>query len=137
MVRWAHAAAAAILVGGSAFSLLVLSPSLRQGGASADLMRKRTEAGFRELADLCTVVFVVSGGLLSFERLSSGAASTAYVVVLGLKILLSVLLFRWAFQVSRGVGWDGLQARLLVGSGFLVVLLAALLKMLYEAGLRS
>jgi hypothetical protein len=137
VVRWAHAAAAATLVGSSAFALLVLRPMLRQGSPTADLMRKPAEAAFKEVVDLCLVVFVLSGGLLTFERLSSGAASTLYVGVLGLKVLLSALLYRWAFQVSRGRGWDSSQARLLVASGFLVLLLAALLKTLYEAGLRS
>jgi hypothetical protein len=100
-------------------------------------VRKRAEAGFKELVDLSLVVFVVSGGLLTFERLSSGAVGTAYVVVLGIKILLSVLLYRWAVQVRRGRGWASMEARLLVGAGFLVVLLAAVLKSLYEGGLRS
>ena len=144
-IRWSHAAAAAALVGGSAFFLLVLAPALRLDDPGATpstdsvqgLVRKRAEAGFKELVDLSLVVFVISGGLLTFERLSSGAVGSAYVVVLGIKVLLSVLLYRWAVQVRRGRGWASPEARLLVGVGFLVVLLAAVLKSLYEGGLRS
>jgi uncharacterized membrane protein len=135
-VRWSHAAAAAALVGGSAFYLLILDPVLRRAGDSADFVRKGAEAGFKELVDLSVVVFLISGALLTFERLSSGAADTTYAVLLGLKIVLAVFIYRWALQVRRR-GWEGLEARLLVGSGFLVVLLATVLKNLYEGGLRT
>ena len=136
-VRWSHAAAAAALVGGGAFYLAILAPALRQGGAAGEPIRMRAGAGFKGLVDLSFVVFVISGALLTFERFSSGAATTAYVIVLGLKLVISVLLFRWAFQVRRGRHWDSLEARLMVGSGFLVILLASVLKTLYETGLRA
>jgi uncharacterized membrane protein len=136
VVRWAHAGAAVALVGGSTFCHLVLASAFRQDGALPDVGLERVERGFKELLDLSLIVFIISGGLLTFERLSSGAAGSAYVVILGLKIFLSVLLFRWAFQV-RSRGWEGPEARLLVGSGFVVVLLAAVLKTLYESGLRA
>jgi uncharacterized membrane protein len=136
-VRWSHAAAAAALVGGGAFYLAILDPALRQDGTALELIRKRVDAGFRDLVDVTLVVFVVSGALLTFERLSSGAATTAYVIVLGLKLVLSVLLFRWAVQLRRGRHWHSLDARLMVGSGFLVILLASVLKTLYESALRA
>jgi uncharacterized membrane protein len=136
-LRSAHAAAAIALVGGSTFCLVVLAPAFRPGTANAELVRKRVEIGFKEMINLSLVVLVISGGLLTFERLSSGAANSTYAVVLGMKILLSVLLFRWALGVRRGSGWEGREARLLVGAGFLVVLLAAVLKTLYESGLRT
>ena len=135
-VRWFHAAAAAALVGGSAFYLLILAPALRRGGATAETVQKAVDSGFKELVDLSLVVFVVSGGLLTFERLSGGAASTLYVGLLALKILLAVLLFGWAFRVRRGAGWQSREARMMVGFGFLVILLASVLKTVYEAGLR-
>jgi uncharacterized membrane protein len=137
-IRWSHAAAAVALVGGSAFYLFVLAPALRRAGTTAgEVVGKGVEAGFKELLDISIVVLVVSGGLLTFERLSSGAASTTYVIVLALKILVSVLLYRWALQVRRGRGWESREARFLVGSGFLVVFLATVLKTLYESNLHS
>lgn len=136
-VRWSHAAAAVALVGGSLFALLYVGPALRGGGADLEPVRKATLVGFRELVDLSLIVFLISGGLLTFERLTSGAASTVYVILLGLKLLVSFLLYRWAFAVRRGCGWDTREARLMVAAGFLVVLIASLLKTLYEGGLRS
>jgi uncharacterized membrane protein len=135
-VRWSHAAAAAALVGGSAFYLLILAPALARGGAAAEVVRTSVDAGFKELTDLALMVFLISGGLLTFERLSSGAATTPYVVVLGVKLFVSVLLYRSALRVRRGRGWDSREARFLVGSGFVVVFLATVLKTLYEGALR-
>ena len=106
-VRSAHALAAVALVGGSAFHLFILAPALRLAGPAAESVRARAEAGFKEIVDLTLPVFLVSGGLLTFERLASGAAGTAYVAVLGLKLLLSLLLYRWAFQVRRSGGGPG------------------------------
>ena len=136
LVRWAHAAAALLLVGGSAAYLFILAPS-QAGDEPRSAMLRRADAGFKELVDLSLVVFVISGGLLTFDRLSSGAAGTSYVAVLGLKLLVCLLLYRWAFQVRRGRGWHSLEARLMVGAGFLVVFLATVLKTLYEYGLRA
>jgi uncharacterized membrane protein len=135
-VRSAHALAAVALVGGSAFQLFVLAPALRLAGPAAESVRARAEAGFKEIVDLSLPVFLVSGGLMTFERLASGAAGTVYVAVLSLKLLLSLLLYRWAFQVRRPGGWAGPAARYLVGSGILVIFLATVLKTLYEVGLR-
>jgi uncharacterized membrane protein len=136
-VRWSHAAAAVALLGGSLFQVLFLGPVLRGGGAELEPVRKATDVGFRELVDLSLVVFLVSGGLLTFERLSSGAAGTLYVVLLGVKLLLSFLFYRWAFALRRGRGWDNREAKLMVGAGFLILLVATLLKTVYEGGLRS
>jgi uncharacterized membrane protein len=134
-VRWLHAAAAVVLVGASTFNLVYLGAALRDDGSA--VVRQATARGFRELLDLSLAVFLLSGGLLTFERLSSGAASSVYLVVLGLKLLLCFLLYRWAFAVRRSGDWTGRDARLLVSAGFAVVLLAVVLKTLYEAGLRS
>ena len=136
LVRWSHALAAVLLVGGSAVLLLVIGPTIADQADDRERLGKAIAPRFKELVDLTLVVFVLSGGLLTFERLSSGAASSAYVVVLGLKIVLSVLVFRWAYLVRRR-GWASGTARALVGSGLLVVLLATVLKSLYESGLRS
>src|SRR4051794_28381171 len=88
-VRWSHAAAAVALLGGSLFVILYVAPALRSGGAELEALRKATLAGFGELIDLSLVVFLISGALLTFERLTSGAASTPYVILLGIKLLLS------------------------------------------------
>jgi uncharacterized membrane protein len=136
LVRLAHALATVALVGGSAFQLLVVAPALRSAGERAEPMRQRVEAGFKEIVDLSLPVFLLSGALLTFERLSSGAVGSTYVVVLVLKVLLSLLLYRWAFQVRRPGGWARPAARFLVGSGIVVIFLAVVLKTLYEGGLR-
>ena len=137
LVRWSHAAAAVVLVGGSTFYLLVLAPSLTQISPAAEPVRKGVDSSFKEVLDLSAFVLLVSGGLLVFERMSGGAASTVYVIVLGVKVVLSLLVYRLALLVRRGSGWQSREAVLMVGAGFLVVFLATVLKTLYEAGLRA
>ena len=137
IVRWSHAVAAVALVGGSGVGLVTLGSGANGAEQPAGRFEARFQRAFSEIVTLSLIVFLASGVLLTFERLASGAASSLYVSLLGLKLLLSVLLYRWAFSLRRSHSWGGRTARLLVGFGLLVILLATTLKTLYEAGLRS
>jgi hypothetical protein len=132
LVRWSHLVAAVALLGGGALCLV----ALRLPSSEAELAPVMARA-FRETADLCLVVFLASGALLTFERLSSGAASTSYVVVLAIKVLLSLLLYGWVFQLRQAAAWRSAAPRYLIGVGALVLFLAVVLKTLFEAALRS
>jgi uncharacterized membrane protein len=137
-VRWAHAMAAVAWVGGSVALLWLLEPALgtlgegdRQAAA-----RKVAYRGFRELADAAAVAFVVSGVVLTFDRLSGPAASPSYVAILGAKVALAVVTFILATRLRRAEAAQRLAlARWQVGLGATIILLAALLKTLYEGGL--
>jgi uncharacterized membrane protein len=137
-VRWAHAMAAVAWVGGSVFLLWVLEPALGVLGEGDRSKAARAVAarGFRELADAAIVVFIVSGAILTFDRLSSPAASPAYVAILGAKVALAVVTFILATRLRRADRARRLPlARWQVGLGAAIILLAALLKTLYEGGL--
>src|SRR5262249_4255775 len=94
-VRWAHGMAAVACVGGSLCLLWVLERALRAADDADRLeaVRRAAYRGFRELADAAIVIFVVSGAVLTFDRLSSAAATPAYVVVLAIKIALALAMF--------------------------------------------
>lgn len=139
-VRWAHSAAAVAWVGGSLFLLLVLEPALRATPASDALavLRRLVYQGFRELADASIVVFVVSGAVLVFDRLAGSTATPLYAAVLGLKVVLAVLMFILAYRLRQApLPERSTFARWQVGLGALVLLLASLLKTLYESGVRA
>jgi hypothetical protein len=135
VARFAHTAAAAVLIGSSAYQLLLLSASPGAARLSRP-MSAAERSTWKDLVDLTLLVFLLTGALLTFERLSAGAASTAYVLLLGLKLLLSALVYRWAFQLRRAGAWQAGPGRKLVGAGLIVLLLAAILKTIYEGGLR-
>ena len=134
-VRFSHALSAVALVGGVAFQQVVLRPIVASQAEGLDAVRFRSDQVIRLIVDLSLPIFLISGGLMTFERLGGGVGTT-YVVVLGVKLLLSVLIFRWALMVRRSGGWAGSAAGFMVGSGIGVIFLAGLLKTLYEAGSR-
>ena len=98
VVRWAHLVAAAAWVGGSLFYLLVLRPALRRSPGSSRGVSAAAASDFRALVDTSILVLLVTGVILTFNRLSAGVVGVPYVAVLGIKIALSL----WMFILARG-----------------------------------
>lgn len=95
VVRWLHLVSAAAWVGGSMFYLLVLRPALRR---APDSPRLATAAEFRALVDTSIFVLLVTGIILTFDRLAPGVVGLPYVTTLAIKIVLSL----WMFHMARG-----------------------------------
>ena len=147
--RWVHATAAALWVGGGLVYLLVVVPAsrrLRETGSPA-------EAGWMNRQAVRVLgggigVFVLTGGILTFQRLAEPQISLVYVTVLVLKIVVSLASF--ALVWKRGELFAGISAgpfaRLLprpfrsggglaIVMGSLAYLLAIILQRIVEAGL--
>jgi uncharacterized membrane protein len=152
-MRWAHGLATIVWLGGGAYATLIQGPQLRQldDRATAARISAATGAEFGRWVDVAMIVFVVSGVVLTFDRLSSRGATTQYGIVLALKVALAL----WMFGIVQGFGARR-RGRLrpspgrvsavrgAIGSpravlwlGAIVVLLAAILKTLYENALRG
>lgn len=151
-VRWLHALATVAWLGGSLFYLVVLRPAVRTAGASPQL-EQAIATGFRDVVEASLITLLITGVLLTFERLSSGAASGLYLAVLAVKIALALVMFWLAWEL----GWAGRRraagrvrgrdqrrgrlgrwlapSHLVLTLGVVVVLLAAVLRQIFEAGL--
>ncbi|MGE3267583.1 MAG: hypothetical protein AB7P40_02475 [Chloroflexota bacterium] len=133
-MRWLHAMAAIVWVGAICFELLVVQPAWN-GNPPTEVL-DRFDRAMREIVQTALIVFLVSGAILTFERLSRGAAGSVYVVTLGVKILLSVIMFQVGYQFrgarvprrTRGL-------KIMAALGLVIVLLATILKWLYERAL--
>ena len=148
--RWVHATAAALWVGGGLVYLLVVVPAsrrLRESGAQS------AEAGWMNRQAVRVLgggigVFILTGGVMTFQRLAEPQTNLAYVIVLVLKIVVSVTAF--ALVWKRGELFAGLSAgpvrrlpprpfrsqggvAILLGS--VAYLLAIVLQRIVEAGL--
>ncbi len=144
LIRWLHALAAVAWVGGSIFFLAVLRPSLRDTPQEAALNRIAGQE-FRNLVDTAIWALLVTGAILSINRLTSGYASGAYGLVLGVKIALAVWMFYlvWFRQRRSTVPPDKERTvratfsatNLILILGLLVILLADLLRDLFEHGI--
>ena len=133
-MRWLHAMAAIVWIGAIWFELFVVAPAWKSGPPPEILAR--FDLAMREIVQTALIVFLVSGAILTFERLSRGAAGTSYVLVLGVKIVLSIAMFQigFRFRGARGTRRTrGLQIMAVLGLA--IVLLATLLKTIYERAL--
>ena len=133
-MRWLHSAAAIVWIGAAIFELFVLLPLFN--GSPPEGVRDTVDGAMREIVQTSLVVFLVSGAILTFERLSRGAAGTVYVSLLGLKIVLAIAMYQVAFRFRRASGRRRVLGLRWVSSlGLVIVLLAAGLKWIYERAL--
>jgi uncharacterized membrane protein len=145
-IWWAHTMATVAWIGGALFYLIVLRPATRAAGSVPELERA-VSTRFRDVVEVSAVVLVVSGVILSAQRLSSGAADGRYAAVLALKVSLGLAMCALAWELrwpgrSRRPAAAGRRrldraalSRLTLVLGIMVILLAVVLRRLYEAGL--
>jgi hypothetical protein len=124
-LRWLHALASIVFLGWSAVLWLDGAP---RGDPSAARVR------FKEVTELSLLVFLATGAILTFDRLSLGAG-WAYAGVLALKVACAVVAYQFAFRWRRvGLPVGGLDGRVLLVFGAVTVLLAAVLKGIFDGG---
>ena len=141
IIRWAHALAAVVWIGGSLFMLLAGRPALRTADASG-LVGRALATEFRPIVVTAIAVLIISGVILTVDRLTSDAAGIAYTTVLVAKILLAVYAFIVAWlqprrrdRPSGGIGGAMTGPVALTIAGVLVIGLADILTWLFEKGL--
>ena len=100
-IRWIHALAAVAWVGGGIFYLLALRPGLKRSGAAGDVERN-VILEYRGLVNTAIAALLISGVILTLSRLTSDAASMAYVGVLAAKVALALYMFYAAWLMQRG-----------------------------------
>ncbi len=131
LIRWLHGVAAVAWIGAILYELLVLPDDVlvNLGGST----RERVRLARTEITQASLVAFIATGAVLTFDRLSRAGADGAYVGVLALKVGLAVAMFQIAFRNRATVGATRTFAlRWLTILGVLIMLLAALLKALFE-----
>ncbi len=141
VIRWAHALAAVAWIGGSLFMLLAARPALRSADADG-LVGRALAVEFRPIVTTAIAVLIVTGVILTVDRLTSDAAGIAYTAALIAKIVLAAYAFcvAWLLPRRRGRGAGGPVGALtgpvaLTIIGVLVIGLADVLTWLFERGL--
>jgi hypothetical protein len=128
VLRWLHAVAAIAFLGWSAVLWFDGPP---RGEVSTARQR------FKEVTELTLLVFLATGAVLTFDRLSRGAGGV-YAAVLALKVACAVVAYQFAFRWRRiGLPVGGLDGRILLIFGTATVFLAAVLKGVSDVGIGS
>jgi uncharacterized membrane protein len=128
VLRWLHALASIVFIGWSAV-LWLDGPPL----GDVSLARQR----FREVTELSLLILLATGAVLTFDRLSRGAGGL-YAGVLALKVVCAVVAYQFAFRWRRmGLPVGGLDGRIVLIFGAVAVLLAAVLKGVFDSGVSS
>lgn len=150
LIRWLHALAAVVWIGGGLFYLLALRPALK-GPGLGDPVNRIVGQEFKNIVETAIWVLVVTGAILFLNRVTSQYASSAYGIVLAVKITLAVWMFylvrfrqrRTAISATESNEQDGhallrrmktvLSAtNLILILGVIVLLLSEILRDLFE-----
>ena len=128
ILRWLHGIAAIVFLGWSAVLWLDGPPR-----GDSEQARQR----FKEVTELTLLVFLATGAVLTFDRLSLGAGGV-YAAVLALKVLCGAVAYQYAFRWRRiGLPVGAVDGRIVLMFGALTVFLAAVLKGVFDSGVRS
>ena len=130
VLRWLHGLAAVAFLGWSAVLWL-------DGPPRGDLTAARQR--FKEVTELSLLVLLATGAVLTFERFSqTQGAGALYAGILALKVVCAAVAYQFAFRWRRvGLPVGGLDGRIVLLFGAATVLLAAVLKGVFESGLSS
>ncbi len=146
IVRAAHILAAAAWVGGNILYMVAVLPALHGKGGVGGVseISSQIAALFRRLVNICVGVLLVTGVFLTFDRLTETTLGWPYLVVLGLKIVLALVMFIMAIYLGqsnirrlakRSTKFSKAAPQLILALGIVVFLLGALLNGLFEATL--
>lgn len=92
---------------------------------------------FKEVTELTLLIFLATGAVLTFDRLSRGAGGV-YAAVLAFKVGCSLVVYQYAFRWRRvGLPVGSLDGRIVLVFGAAAVLLAAVLKGVFDSGIRG
>ena len=141
IIRWAHALAAVVWIGGSLFLLLAGRPALQRTDPEG-LVGRALAVEFRPIVTTAIAVLIISGVILTVDRLTSNSAGMAYTILLVAKIALAVYAFgvAWLLPRRREQRVGGIRGALLgpialAVVGVVVIGLADVLTWLFERGL--
>ena len=155
LLQWVHLLAAVAWVGGSLFFWLVWRPAARRAAEKAAAQpESSSEASgpswrafeaavrreFRDVVKIAVGALVLTGAVLTFDRLAGAEASLLYGVVLGLKVAAAVAMI-WLVGLLRprraghrdGVGIRRAPELVLILGG-LTFLLAIVLRVIRTTG---
>ncbi len=145
MVRVAHILAGATWVGGSIMYLLVVIPALRASGP-APAVSAKIAALFKQMVNVCVWVLLLTGAYLTFDRLTQTTLGLPYLIVLGCKIALALVMFLLAVYIGqsnirrlakRTTRFSKAAPQLMLALGILVFLLGGVLNQLFQATIAS
>ncbi|HEY4033739.1 MAG TPA: hypothetical protein VGL94_07245 [Ktedonobacteraceae bacterium] len=140
LVRSIHILAAAVWVGGSFMYLVVVIPSLRNGGPAPGVS-SQVAILFKHVVNYCVGILLLTGAYLTFDRLTQTTLGLPYLIVLGLKIVVAISMFVLALYLGqsnirrlakRSTRLSKAAPQLMLALGILVFILGALLNHLFE-----
>ena len=149
VVAWVHGIAATAWVGGSILFAFVLRPAAKVDPDGMRRVMGTIASLYRDLVDLAVIAIVVSGVVLTFDRLTSPDADAVYVSVLAVKIALALVMFYVVWTLRKAgpgaqpkdrllskVSWL-LGYNAIVALGVVVYFLADILAAVFQANLRA
>jgi uncharacterized membrane protein len=103
VIRWSHAMAGVAWVGGGLFHVFVLYPALAAiKPIDSAALRSRINQLFRDVVQVSMGIFVITGGVLVFDRLSQATTNVGYAVTLVAHTVFGGAMYWVALDIRAG-----------------------------------
>jgi putative copper resistance protein D len=100
LVRWAHLVSATAWVGGSLFWLLIVNPASKKTSADLRGFASNMSSEFHSIVNTCIFIMIVTGAIMTFNKITPGTIGPIYLILLGFKIAL-VLIMIYLIRTKR------------------------------------
>lgn len=93
LMRWLHLTSAAVWIGGSIFFILVVQSKTNDSRQFEKISKFGILSEFSSMSHILISILLLSGMILTVNRLTIGTISSLYLSILSFKIILSLWLF--------------------------------------------
>jgi putative copper export protein len=100
IIRWIHNIASVIWVGGCLFYLLTLNP-VAQASNFSKITISAIGKDFGSVVNGSIALLILTGTILTFERISSPTIINSYISILFIKIILAFVMFWLALSLKK------------------------------------
>ena len=100
IARWGHILGASTWLGISLTYAVVIAP-LRLSLQSHEELFKTINIRYKEIVDLSVIVIIISGLIMTFDRLTGLPPPTTWTIILGLKVILAILMVYLIWNARR------------------------------------
>ena len=100
--RWLHIIGASTWLGGTLIYSLILNP-LRKINISYQNLFSEIDIRYREIMNISVIILVISGVIITFERITGNPPPSLWFIFLSIKVSLAVIIMFLSWRLRKNI----------------------------------